>query len=120
MEERISGKYQLQVHSFPDPVEKVVVGEGAQAGWRADERELYFRRGDAMIAATVTTEPRLSIGKPTALFRGDFADIQGKNYDVTPDGKRFLMVSTDQPVPPKEITVVLNWMEELKSRLPRK
>lgn len=115
-----SGSMQLQVHSFPDLVEKVVVGPGSQAGWRADERELYFRQGDAMMAATVTRGPRLSIGKPRVLFQGAFANIQGKNYDVTSDGKRFLMVRTDLPVPPKEITVVLNWMEELRSRLPSK
>jgi hypothetical protein len=36
-------------------------------------------------------------------------------YDVTPDGQRFLLAKTaDQG--PQEISVVLNWMEELKQK----
>jgi hypothetical protein len=42
------------------------------------------------------------------------------NYDVSPDGQRFLMVQKAQPdpTPPREIHVVLSWSEEL-SRLAR-
>jgi serine/threonine-protein kinase len=114
-----TGIFEIFVHSFPNPKVKVQVsnGGGHEAAWRADERELYFRVGDAMMVADVSTSPELRVGKPRVLFRGSFATIQGKNYDVTPDGQRFLMVRVDEPAAPKEITVVLNWMEDLKSRL---
>jgi hypothetical protein len=45
------------------------------------------------------------------LFRGQFAPIQGKNWDVTPDGQRFLMVRSEERSPPTEIVIVLNWRE---------
>lgn len=114
-----TGIFEIFVHSFPNPKVKVQVssGGGHEAAWRADERELYFRVGDAMMVADVSTSPELRVGKPRVLFRGPFATIQGKNYDVTPDGQRFLMVRVDEPAAPKGITVVLNWMEDLKSRL---
>ena len=114
-----SGTGEVFVHSFPNPRVKLQVstGGGGQSAWRGDERELYYRTADAMMVADVSTEPKLSVGKPRVLFRGQFASIQGKNYDVTPDGQRFLMVRTDELPPPKEIAVVLNWMEDLKSRL---
>ena len=107
------------MHSFPDPRIKIQVsnGGGSQAAWRGDEGELYFRSGDAMMVAEVSTGPELSVGKPRVLFRGSFANIQGKNYDVTPDGQRFLMVQVEEPAAPKDIAVVLNWMEDLRSRL---
>jgi len=70
-----------------------------------------------MMVAEVSASPELIVGKPRVLFRGSFANIQGKNYDVTPDGQRFLMVQVLEPAAPAEITVVLNWMEDLKSRL---
>jgi hypothetical protein len=47
-----------------------------------------------------------------------------RSYDVSVDGQRFLMlketagVSTSAPLP--TMTVVVNWIEELKSRLPVK
>jgi eukaryotic-like serine/threonine-protein kinase len=112
-----TGSTELFLHSYPDPdVElQVTTGGGRSAAWRRDERELYYQIGDAMMAVDVTTEPKLSVGRPRLLFRGPFASIQGKNYDVTPDGQRFLMVQTIDPVAPKDVTVVLNWMENLNS-----
>jgi hypothetical protein len=52
------------------------------------------------------------------LTRGD-----GRNYDVSPDGQRFLAISTGGPGTdadafPTQINIVLNWFEELKERVP--
>jgi hypothetical protein len=117
-----TGSGELFIRSYPDPSTKVQVstGGGSQSAWRADERELYFRVGDAMMAVDVMVDPTLRVGKPRLLFRGPFANIQGKNYDVTPDGRRFLMVRTDPQVAPRDITVVLNWMDDLRKRLEEK
>ena len=65
----------------------------------------------------VTTDPTWSLGRPRLLFPGPFASTRGKNYDVTADGQRFLMVQTIDPVAPKGVTVVVNWMEPLEPRL---
>jgi hypothetical protein len=42
------------------------------------------------------------------------------NYDVSPDGQRFLMLKPveTQTSTPTQINVVLNWFEELKRRVP--
>ncbi len=72
-----------------------------------------------MMVADVTTDPELLIGRPWVLFRGEFANIQGKNYDVTPDGRRFLMVQAEIPEVPKEMMVILNWMKDLEPRARR-
>ena len=112
-----SGRGEVYVRSFPESGVKLQVssGGGATSAWRGDERELFYLAGNAMMAVAVTTEPRFSVGKPIALFRGAFAGIQGKNYDVTRDGRRFLMIQIDERVPPAEISVVLNWREEFES-----
>jgi serine/threonine-protein kinase len=117
-----TGMAELFLHSFPNPAVKrqVTTGGGGQTAWKGDERELYYRVGDAMMVAEVSTEPELRIGKSKVLFKGQFASIQGKNYDVTPDGQRFLMVRTEAPTVANEVTVVLNWAEELTSRLKAK
>jgi hypothetical protein len=54
------------------------------------------------------------------LFEGEFERIGWgeRNYDVSPDGKRFLMIVAAAPPPPAEIRVVTNWAEELKRRVP--
>ena len=54
------------------------------------------------------------------LRRGDVSNFQ--TYDVSPDGKRFLMIKegggADQT--PPSIEVVQNWFEELKRLVPTK
>ena len=76
-----------------------------------------------MMAVEVTTEPTFSAGTPAMLFEGNFFPAEAVNradFDVTPDGRRFLMVqqgAQDSPAP-QQINIVLNWFEELKQRVP--
>jgi hypothetical protein len=45
-----------------------------------------------MIAVTVETTPTFKAGLPKVLFRGKYFSSYGHNWDISPDGKRFLMV----------------------------
>ena len=45
----------------------------------------------------------------------------GRSYDISPDGKRFVMIKrrgSGEAASTASVTVVLNWVEELKRRLP--
>ena len=74
-----------------------------------------------MMAVDITTEPTFSAGKPRVLFESDYYQSSaGREYDVTPDGQRFLMVRTEnlERETVTELHVVLNWFEELKRLVP--
>ena len=79
----------------------------------------------AVMGVTVETEPTFSVGIPEIRVDGDYvyAAGQGRNWDISPDGQRFLMLKladqsgTEDTTPP-QITVVLNWFEELTERVP--
>jgi hypothetical protein len=44
--------------------------------------------------------------------------VTSSNYDVTPDGQRFLMVRDDDvDVASTRVVVVMNWAEELRARV---
>ena len=71
---------------------------------------------------TISTEPTLTVGTPERLFDGDYLAATGttRPWDLTPDGQRFVIIKAD-PVSAQnspEITVVLNWFEELKRLVP--
>ena len=54
------------------------------------------------------------------LFEGNYQqDSNGTDYDVAPDGQRFLMVQPSEQ-PATQVNVVLNWFEDLKRRVPVK
>jgi Tol biopolymer transport system component len=91
--------------------------------WAPDGKELYYRdvSGDKMMAVSFITEPELRVGRPRLLFEGKYRGSWpwGRNYDISPDGKRFIMITDEeQQSKPTQIKVVLNWSEELKRLVP--
>ena len=69
----------------------------------------------------VATDPGLTVGRATELFRGDWS-VTGpnRNYDVAADGRRFLMCRslTESPEPVTDIHLTLNWFDELERLVP--
>jgi len=89
--------------------------------WSRDGRELFYRNGNALMAVPITLQPAFSAGLPHLLFRGQFQDTGTgtAGYDVSLDGRRFLMI---QPTEPEQlatqVSVVINWFEELRRLAP--
>jgi hypothetical protein len=74
-----------------------------------------------MMSVTVSTSPALSLGTPRVLFDKPYAFGAGvtiPNYDVSPDGQRFVMVKEESGA--GRLNVVLNWTEELNRLVPSK
>jgi serine/threonine-protein kinase len=125
-----SGKYEVYVRPFPDVDGgrwQVSTNGGANPLWSPDGRELFFRSGDAVMAVPVKTDPTFSFEAPKILFRGTYfySDrVVGTLWDISPDGKRFLMMKEPGSLSgegrPRKINIVVNWIEELKQRLPKK
>jgi dipeptidyl aminopeptidase/acylaminoacyl peptidase len=119
-----SGRYEVYVQPYPGPGGKrqISTDAGAEPVWNRNGRELFYRSGDKMMVVDIATQPSFAAGKPRKLFEGPYlptaATIQ--NYDVSPDGQRFLMVkpSAATESAPTQINVVLNWFEELKQKVP--
>jgi serine/threonine-protein kinase len=119
-----SGRYEVYVQPYPGPGGKWQISTegGSEPTWNPNGRELFYRSGDKMMAVDIAMHPGLTVGKPRALFAGWYEATPAtfSNYDVTPDGQRFLMLKpadTGESAP-TQINVVLNWFEELKRRVP--
>jgi hypothetical protein len=98
----------------------VSLAGGSRPIWSRDGRELYFRDGLSMMAVDVTVGERFTAGQPQELFAGHYMATSNKwDYDVAPDG-RFIMIKTPDEDQPREITVVLNWFQELEELVPTK
>jgi Tol biopolymer transport system component len=80
---------------------------GRRPRWRRDGKELYYVAPDgSVMAVPLNSGVRLEAGPPTVLFRVESA-IQ--NYDVAPDGLRFLVSTPAEKTPQSPIRVILNW-----------
>jgi hypothetical protein len=73
------------------------------------------------MAVPVESGSAFRAGVPRMLFEGNYpALITGRGlYDVSRDGQRFLMIKGDDAdAAPRHLTVVQNWLEELKRLVP--
>jgi eukaryotic-like serine/threonine-protein kinase len=119
-----SGRYEVYVQPYPGPGGRYEISTegGTEPVWNRNGHELFYRNGDKMMGVEVTTQPSFSAGNPKMLFEGPYllTPLTAPNYDVSPDGQRFLMLKpTDQEqAGPTHINVVLNWFEELKQKVP--
>jgi hypothetical protein len=89
--------------------------------WNPKGRELFYRNGNKMMAVDVNTQGVFSAGKPKLLFEGPYVPTPRSfpDYDVSPDGQRFLMLKVNERAQSlAQINIVLNWPEELKQKVP--
>ena len=116
-----SGQSEVYVRPFPNAEEgksQISTEGGTESVW-VGNGELFYRNGDQMMAVDITTSPSFRAGTPKLLFAGRYAGTVNRirNYDVTPDGQRFVMIKTEEEEA-KQLNIVLNWFEELKERVP--
>ena len=114
-----SGRTEVYVQPYPGPGGKWQISTegGTEPVW-ARNGELFYRNGDKMMAVGTNTKGNFSADSPKLLFEGHYATYNTMPaYDVTPDGQRLLLAKTAEQGP-QEISVVLNWTEELKQKAP--
>jgi hypothetical protein len=75
--------------------------------------ELFFRKGNQWLSSTVRTEPTLTWDPPRPVFLTDFVDTPGRSYDVSPDGKRLLVVKRAEPDIRSRVHLLVNWPAQL-------
>ncbi len=117
-----SGRFEVYVTRYPGAQDRwqVSVDGGYGPLWSANGRELFYRNGDQMMAVAVQAGSGFSAGRPYTVFEGRFENYfpWNRGYDVTRDGQRFVMVRREESTAPVRVHVVLNWLDELKARVP--
>jgi len=118
-----TGRSEIYVQSFSNEGKlgsdrKLISSAGGMLPvWRADGSELFFVApdGQMMVAAVKTDGREFEFATPKALFKTRMmASISFHEFDVTPDGQRFLigtLIGESKAAPP---TVIMNWTALLK------
>jgi hypothetical protein len=125
-----SGRPEVYVKPFPGPGAKVQVSNegGTDPVWRRDGRELFYRNGDRMMVVQIAAGDALASARPVELWRGPYSagmstscgapGLTSSNYDVTPDGQRFLMIrdEDDSTTSADRMVLVLGFAQEMRGR----
>jgi len=114
-----SGNVEVYLAPFPGPGAKWQVsnGGGRLPAWRRDGKGLFYLTTDnRLMAAEVTPKgSSVQVGIPRMLFqtRPASAPPFGRLYDVSQDGKRFLVATTAEGTS-APLTLVVNWTATVK------
>ncbi len=114
-----SGRHELYVREFPGGQGKlqVSVRGGGFPRWSATGDELFFVESDTLMAVSVKHVPAFSAGLPHPLFTAGKVGVGGSGgfaYDVTADGRRFVVVRT-LTRPERHAVVIENWLAKVRA-----
>jgi serine/threonine protein kinase len=113
-----SGRFEVNIRPFPAGAGKwqVSSGGGQLPHWRKDGKELVFSTLDQQLMAVDVRASGASIalGVPHALFK--FSAVSGPDgpFDMSADGKKFVVNRLSSDTAPAPLTLVTNWTAELK------
>ncbi|MDX2207837.1 MAG: protein kinase [Gemmatimonadales bacterium] len=119
-----TGQREVYLVAFPSggATRLVSTGGGSEPRWASTGRELFYKSANKLMSVAVTSTPTLTLGTPQVLF--SVAGYRGarnrQQYDVTPDGQRFLMIKLLQDTTPSEAVYVEHWLTELQAKLAAK
>ena len=120
-----SGQSEIYVRPFPEVGRgrwQVSSGGGSQPVWSRSGRELYFVTTDHYLAqvSVESAAGRFAVSKPVNVrdVRQFFVRSPGRSYDISPDGRRFLMIR-DSAIGggQAQLVIVEHWFDELRSRM---
>jgi len=113
--DKTGGAYEV----FVVPIEggaaqQVSSNSGVEPVWTADGKELIYREGKKLVGREVKNSPSLTFGEPYVIYEGDFLAIPGHSYDISPDGKRVLVVKeVYKQGESLELKIITNWSAKL-------
>ena len=119
-----TGKLEVYVTTFPKFKSKWQIsnGGGNYPSWNKDGKELlYISPSGKLISVPVKTNSEFIAGKPKELLDVTgyyFPNNGNNNYDITPDGKRFIFIkSSNNYSKQKTLNIILNWKKELVEKI---
>jgi Tol biopolymer transport system component len=118
-----SGVPEVYVRPFPDTGKgKWQVSEqgGSRPVWARSGTELFYLGADGTVMSVSYNVAANAFvpSTPRAVVRLPQAPGAHRGFDVSADGRRFLTIGGQTSTERAEINVVLNWLEELKKRVP--
>ncbi|MCK5572224.1 MAG: PD40 domain-containing protein, partial [Bacteroidetes bacterium] len=110
------GQYEVYVKPYPQTGQRwrISTEGGEEPVWSPTRNELYYRFGREWMLVEYSASPDFTPGAPRVFFEGDYVNVVGRSYDVSPDGERFLLLKRyGKTEKLTRLNVMTNWFEEL-------
>jgi Tol biopolymer transport system component len=120
----VTGRSEIYVQPFPEGGSEVTISThgGNAPRWSPDGKELFYLEGSTLVVVPVSAGSTFSPGPARRLFETSAFPWAGPStmaatYDISPDGRRFLLAEeVEEELPPVRVRVVQNWFEEFRDQ----
>ncbi len=112
----VSGEYQNYLQPVPPTGVRYQVsrtGGAEEPRWSRDGTKIYYRSGKRIMVVDVQTSPDIVLGEPRVFYEGNFVNVGGRSYDISPDGTRALVIKGPADKA-SSIRIITNWLEEVE------
>ena len=110
-----TGRWEVYIQKYPGPGgrRQVSVNGGKGPVWNPLGGELFFQTRTALMSVRfINGEP----SAPVRLFSTGWSEEYRREFDVSPDGRRFLFL---EPAASRdEVVLVQNWFRSLDTKVP--
>jgi Tol biopolymer transport system component len=121
-----TGRSELYIQPYPPDLgaRRQITRAGGVAPMWVRNGEIVYENGNDLWSIRVSTSPTLSWEDPVRLVERKWTMTVGpyRNYDMSADGSRLLVLEpaeTTASAPERhEVVVVLNWLDEVRQRVP--
>jgi len=119
------GSYEVCIRAFPDNGTKtqISIAGGTMPVWSRNGHELFYRTEDQRIMVTdYRVQGASFIAEKPRLWLGDHLANVGmtKNFDLAPDGRRFVVLMPAESPEPREtqshVMLITNFFDEVRRR----
>jgi len=109
--EKDGGEYEIFVIPITGgSAQQVSLNGGEEPTWSPDGSELIYRNGTKWIGRPLRASNLLAWGDPYVIFEGNYINAPGHSYDISPDGKKFLVVKeVHEQGDSSELRIITNW-----------
>jgi Tol biopolymer transport system component len=114
-ESTISGRNEVYITPFPTggAQYQVSTSGGERPVWRHDGKEIYYREGLTLLAVEINTKASpVEFSSPKELFELAGGNLNGRYYDVAPNG-RFLTNTSPTATKAQSFSLLVNWPAKL-------
>jgi Tol biopolymer transport system component len=102
-----TGQNEVYVQTFPFSENRWNVShrEGIDPIWSFNGDEIYYRTVNTWYSVRIDTQNGFKASRPALKFGGNYVDISGKSFAVSPDGERFLVLEQVNQEPFSDVIV---------------
>jgi dipeptidyl aminopeptidase/acylaminoacyl peptidase len=119
------------VYSVPDPAgiyvsstehsderHAISVNGGEEPKWSRRGDQIVYRNRQQWFGVDVSTHNGFHASRPKLLFTGPYLNVPGWSHDISPDGRRQLLLLGPREETSNRLVAVTNWLSEVRRLAP--